>query len=43
MGRAGIGTVGHARSELIDGRDLVEFAVAWMAAHLTAYARDVSK
>jgi len=33
-GRARIGTVGQARSELIDGADLVEFAVAWMAAHL---------
>jgi len=33
-GRASIGTVGHARSELIDGPDLVEFAVAWMATHL---------
>src|SRR5258708_1763531 len=32
-GRARIGTVGQARSELIDGADLVEFAVAWMAAH----------
>jgi aminoglycoside N3'-acetyltransferase len=35
-GRAVIGSVGHARSELIDGADLVEFAVAWMTAHLAA-------
>jgi aminoglycoside N3'-acetyltransferase len=33
-GRAKLGTVGHARSELIGGPDLVEFAVEWMAAHL---------
>jgi aminoglycoside N3'-acetyltransferase len=33
-GRAKTGTVGNARSELIDGADLVEFAIAWMAAHL---------
>jgi len=38
-GRPGIGTVGRARSELIDGADLVEFAVAWMAKHLARYAR----
>jgi aminoglycoside N3'-acetyltransferase len=35
-GRAAIGTVGQARSELLDGRDLVTFAVTWMAAHLCA-------
>jgi aminoglycoside N3'-acetyltransferase len=35
-GRATIGTVGRARSELIDGPDLVEFAVTWMAEHLAA-------
>jgi aminoglycoside N3'-acetyltransferase len=35
-GRARIGTVGDARSELIEGPDLVEFAVGWMAAHLTS-------
>jgi aminoglycoside N3'-acetyltransferase len=28
------GTVGNAHSELIDGRDLVEFAVSWMTEHL---------
>ena len=33
-GRARVGTVGGATSELIDGSDLVEFAIAWMAAHL---------
>ncbi len=33
-GRATVGTVSHARSELIDGADLVDFAVAWMAANL---------
>jgi aminoglycoside N3'-acetyltransferase len=36
-GRARIGTVGRARSELIDGGDLVEFAVAWMATQLAPY------
>jgi aminoglycoside N3'-acetyltransferase len=36
-GRAKTGKVGHARSELIDGADLVEFAVAWMSAHLARY------
>ncbi len=39
-GRARVGTVGRAHSELIDARDLVEFASAWMAAHLAAYTRD---
>ncbi len=34
-GRARTGTVGHARSELIDAVDLVEHAVDWMASHLT--------
>ncbi len=38
-GRAKMGTVGRARSELLDSRDLVDFAVAWMAAHLAAYTR----
>ena len=33
-GRASIGTVGSAPSELIDAADLVDFAVSWMAAHL---------
>jgi aminoglycoside N3'-acetyltransferase len=33
-GRAEPGTVGDASSELIDGRDLVQFAAAWMAKHL---------
>jgi aminoglycoside N3'-acetyltransferase len=32
-GHGATGTVGGARSELLDGRDLVEFAVAWMAEH----------
>lgn len=32
-GRASIGTVGRAPGELLDGRDLVTFAVAWMASH----------
>jgi aminoglycoside N3'-acetyltransferase len=35
-GRAAEGTVGGARSELIDGNDIVAFAVQWMDAHLTA-------
>jgi aminoglycoside N3'-acetyltransferase len=33
-GRAAVGVVGHATSELIDGNDLVGFAVEWMAANL---------
>ena len=33
-GRAVAGTVGGAPSELIDGADIVDFAVAWMAEHL---------
>jgi aminoglycoside N3'-acetyltransferase len=33
-GRAAVGLVGGASSELIDGADLVEHAVAWMATHL---------
>lgn len=33
-GRAAIGMVGGATSELIDGADLVEFAVEWMAINL---------
>jgi aminoglycoside N3'-acetyltransferase len=33
-GRAAVGTVGGATSELIDAADLVEFAVAWMAENL---------
>jgi len=33
-GRALVGRVGNATSELIDGADLVDVAVAWMAAHL---------
>ena len=32
-GRASTGRVGGARSELIDGRDLVEFAVHWIVTH----------
>jgi aminoglycoside N3'-acetyltransferase len=34
LGRARQGTVGQARSELIDAADLVAFAVDWMADHL---------
>jgi aminoglycoside N3'-acetyltransferase len=34
-GRAATGLVGQARSELLDGPDLVAFAVAWMAEHLS--------
>ena len=34
-GRAAVGKVGGATSELIDGSDLVEFSVRWMAANLT--------
>jgi aminoglycoside N3'-acetyltransferase len=33
-GRASIGTVGGATSELIDGRGLVAFAIEWMAENL---------
>lgn len=33
-GRAAVGTVGGARSELLDGADLVAFGVGWMAGHL---------
>jgi aminoglycoside N3'-acetyltransferase len=33
-GRATVGTVGAARSELLDGRDVVDFAIAWMGEHL---------
>jgi aminoglycoside N3'-acetyltransferase len=33
-GRAAEGTVGKARSELIDAADLVEFGAAWMGANL---------
>ncbi|MCU1368590.1 MAG: aminoglycoside N3-acetyltransferase [Ilumatobacteraceae bacterium] len=33
-GRARVGRVGAARSELIQARDLVEFATAWMNEHL---------
>ena len=32
-GRATTGRVGGAQSELIDGRDLVTFAVDWIVAH----------
>jgi aminoglycoside N3'-acetyltransferase len=34
-GRGATGTVGQARSELLDGPDLVAFAVAWMGDHLS--------
>ena len=33
-GRAAVGMVGAARSELIDAADLVEFGASWMAEHL---------
>jgi aminoglycoside N3'-acetyltransferase len=33
-GRAAVGKVGRATSELIDGSDLVDFGVTWMAANL---------
>jgi aminoglycoside N3'-acetyltransferase len=33
-GRAAVGTVGAARAELLDGRDLVRFATEWMNLHL---------
>ena len=33
-GRARVGTVGRARSELIDASDVVDFAVGWMSEHL---------
>jgi aminoglycoside N3'-acetyltransferase len=32
-GRAARGTVGGAEAELIDGQDLVTFAVEWIATH----------
>jgi aminoglycoside N3'-acetyltransferase len=35
-GRAHVGRVGGARSELLDARELVDFAVGWMKDHLTA-------
>ncbi|MDQ6672526.1 MAG: AAC(3) family N-acetyltransferase [Chloroflexota bacterium] len=38
-GRVIAGTVCHARSEVIDGSDLVEFAVDWMSAHLAVSGR----
>jgi aminoglycoside N3'-acetyltransferase len=37
-GRARAGTVGRARSELIEAGDLVDFAVAWMKTHLAPSA-----
>ena len=37
-GRATAGRVGDATSELIDAADLVDFAVRWMAEHLTQFA-----
>lgn len=33
-GRAAVGVVGRAPSELIDAADVVNFAVAWMLEHL---------
>ena len=35
-GRAEVGTVGQAASELIDAADITDFAVAWMARHLAS-------
>ncbi len=35
-GRAPVDVVGRAPSELIEGADLVDFAVAWMSEHLAA-------
>ena len=35
-GRASVGRVGDATSELIDGADLVDFGVAWMAEHFAS-------
>jgi aminoglycoside N3'-acetyltransferase len=32
-GRASTGQVGGATAELIDGKDLVEFAVGWIVDH----------
>ena len=32
-GRARTGKVGGAQAELIDGQDLVEFAVDWIVSH----------
>ncbi len=37
-GRASIGVVGGARSELIDAADIVRFAAAWMTEHLAPSA-----
>jgi len=34
LGRARVGSVGGASSELIEAADLVDFGVTWMAAHL---------
>jgi aminoglycoside N3'-acetyltransferase len=33
-GRARTGTVGNARGELIEARDLIDFGIGWMAEHL---------
>jgi aminoglycoside N3'-acetyltransferase len=38
-GRAAVGRVGNATSELIDAADLVPFAVDWMANHLAGGSR----
>lgn len=35
-GRAAVGVVGRAPSELLDGADIVNFAVTWMLEHLPA-------
>ena len=35
-GRASIGVVGSATSELCEAADIVEFAIGWMAEHLTS-------
>ncbi len=39
LGRASVGPVGAANSELIDAADLVGFGVDWMAAHLAGAGR----
>ncbi|MDI3290168.1 AAC(3) family N-acetyltransferase [Polyangium sp. 15x6] len=37
-GRARVGTVGRARSELLEAADLVRFGVAWMSSHFAPQA-----
>jgi aminoglycoside N3'-acetyltransferase len=40
LGRARVGGVGDAPSEIIEAGDLVEFAITWMAAHLGPAAKE---